>query len=149
MLDEILGRSRATAPFREALARFRRDGQPSAALSFTSQCPAVKVERAVTKALVEYPELEVESIDVRGASGCEFFRGVMEVRTAGEVRRVSFHWDCKWRAEQLGWRDWFGFPDQARAARELGYDCFRSWHEESVTPRLATAHEGAGEAVPA
>ena len=45
-----------------------------------------------------------------------------------------FHWDCKWRAQQQGWVDYFGFPDQTRAAREFGFDCFRSWVEEEVSP---------------
>ena len=35
-----------------------------------------------------------------------------------DVRTVRFHWDCKWKAQQEGWSDYFGFPDQMRAARE-------------------------------
>ena len=45
------------------------------------------------------------------------------------MRRVSFHWDCKWKAMELEWHDYFGFPDQARAAREHPYACFRAWGE--------------------
>jgi hypothetical protein len=90
------------------------------------------VERTLAKVMVEYPDLPIESIEVRGSSGCEFYRGTAVIRTAGEERHVRFHWDCKWRAEQQGWTDYFGFPDQTRAAREFGYDCFRSWQEERV-----------------
>lgn len=140
----LLDSSSASEPFRQSVLRLVREGRPGERISFNSQCPPVKVERAVAKALEEYPHLEIESIEVRGASGCEFFRGVMELHTPHEVRRVSFHWDCKWRAEQQGWADYFGFPDQGRAAREFGHDCFRAWNEDAVE-----AKAGAGEPVPA
>lgn len=128
----LLNRSAASAPFREALAQFLRDGRPSQRIACGPGCPPVKVERTLHKLLVEYPHLPIESIDLQASSGCEYFRGRLTVRTGSEERRVAFHWDCKWRAEQEGWRDWFGFPDQARAAREFGWDCFRAWTEEAV-----------------
>lgn len=147
---DLLDRSAATASFREALTRFLRDGRSSERIAFSPGCPGIKVERAVTKVLVEYPRLPIESIEVRGASGCEYFRGKLFVRTATEERRVAFHWDCKWRAEVEGWRDWFGFPDQGRAAREFGWDCFRAWQEEEVSPIAmeidVASLTGAGEA---
>ena len=43
----------------------------------------------------------------------------------------SFTWCCRWRAEQEGWKDYFGFPDQIRAAREFGWDCFQRWSESA------------------
>jgi hypothetical protein len=42
--------------------------------------------------------------------------------------RIAFTWCCAWRAQQEGWRDCFGFWDQARAAREFGWRCFARWH---------------------
>ena len=39
----------------------------------------------------------------------------------------EFVWDCRWRAEQEGWTDCFGFPDQIRAAREYDWRCFERW----------------------
>ncbi|HYJ80425.1 MAG TPA: hypothetical protein VEW03_12510 [Longimicrobiaceae bacterium] len=138
---DLLERSGATEPFRHAVAAFVRDGRPAACLVFNRECPPVKVERALAKALEQYPHLPIESIEVRAASGCEFFRGTLEVHTAVEVRRVRFHWDCKWKAEQFGWHDYFGFPDQGRAAREFGHDCFRAWSEEGVAPKRAAATE--------
>ncbi|HEX8695519.1 MAG TPA: hypothetical protein VF746_24110, partial [Longimicrobium sp.] len=61
---------------------------------------------------------------------------------------VRFVWDCKWKAEQHGWHDYFGFPDQGRAAREFGYDCFRAWVEEAVKLKnIALAGPGAAEPV--
>jgi hypothetical protein len=147
---DLLDRSAATDSFREAVTRFLRDGRSSERIAFGHGCPGIKVERALTKVLVEYPGVPIESIEVRGASGCEYFRGRLFVRTATEERRVAFHWDCKWRAEQEGWTDWFGFPDQGRAAREFGWDCFRAWTEEEVSP-ISVAIDtatiiGAGEA---
>ena len=146
-----LERSCATEAFREALLRFLRDWQPNDRVAFNAHCPPVKVERALARALEEYPALAVESIEVRATSGCEFFRGTLDVHTATEVRRVRFHWDCKWKAEQMGWRDYFGFPDQARAAREFGYACFRAWSEDEVLLKHVRVADldGAGEPVPA
>ncbi|HEX6747424.1 MAG TPA: hypothetical protein VF092_09075 [Longimicrobium sp.] len=145
---DLLERSSATEPFREAVIRFVREGRPNERIAFNRDAPPVKVERTVTKVLEEYPELHIESIEVRGMSGCEFFRGVMEVHTGAEVRKISFHWDCKWKAMEMGWHDYFGFPDQARAAREFGYNCFRGWNEDAVN-RKAAERAGEAEAVTA
>lgn len=151
---QMLERSSATEPFRDAIERFLRDGRPNERIAFNRDCPPVKVERWLTKALEEYPELHLESIEMRALSGCEYFRGHAELHTAAEVRRVSFHWDCRWKAQELGWEDYFGYPDQIRAAREFGHDCFRIWNEEGVKVKaVALAGEldgvGSGEPVPA
>jgi hypothetical protein len=133
-IENLLLQSRASDAFQAALGSFLRGGRANERIAFDRLSPPVKVERTLTKVLVEYPDLPIESIEVRGSSGCEFFRGVAVIRTATEERHVRFDWDCKWRAEQQGWRDYFGFADQGRAAREFGFDCFRGWHEESVVP---------------
>lgn len=146
-ISDLLGRSAATPEFRDAVARFLREGRPNERVAFSHGSPPVKVERTLVKALVEYPAHPIESIDVRGRSGCESFRGELVLRGGGEARTVSFYWDCRWRAEQEGWRDWFGFPDQIRAAREFGWDCFREWSELARTPHARA--ESALEAVPA
>ena len=124
---DLLERSGATEPFRHAVTAFVRDGRPAGRIAFNRECPPVKVERTLTKVLVEYPHLEIESIEIRGRSGCEYFRGDLTVRTSGGEQQVEFHWDCKWRAEQSGWHDYFGFPDQIRAAREYDWRCFLRW----------------------
>jgi hypothetical protein len=129
---DLAPQSRASHAFLSALSTFRATGRPNERISFDRLSPPVKVERTLAKVMVEYPDLAIESIEVRGSSGCEFFRGTAVIRTAAEERHVRFHWDCKWRAEQQGWTDYFGFPDQTRAAREFGYDCFRVWQEERV-----------------
>ena len=145
-ISDLIDRSAAAGAFREAFQRFLNDGRSSERIRFGYGCPPVKVQRALHKALVEYPALSIESIEFRASSGCEYFRGTLIVRTQTEERHIGFYWDCKWRAEQEGWRDWFGFPDQTRAAREFDWDCFRSWNEEQViqVAPLVVVEEAAG-----
>ncbi len=132
MLHQFLDESQATAAFRDAVAHFLRTGQPSPTLQFSSRLPPVKIERTLTKILEAYPDLPLERVEIDATSGCEFFRGTATLHAAGEERRVSFYWDCRWRAMQEGWTDYFGLPDQIRAAREFGYNCFRHWTEEAA-----------------
>lgn len=136
-IRRLLDESQVTDAFREAVAEFLSTPVSSDRISFGRGCPPVKVERTLAKILEEYPDLPVESIDLDAQSGCEFFRGVATIRAADGERRVRFEWNCRWRAEQMGWADWFGFPDQARAAREFGHDCFRAWEEEHATELAA------------
>lgn len=131
-LLQFAQRSRASDAFKAALASLVREGRASEPIVFDAFLPPVKIQRTLTKLLEQLPELEIERVEIRAASGCEFFRGEMTVLAAGEERRVRFHWDCKWKAAQQGWTDFFGFPDQIRAAREFGYDCFRVWEVEEV-----------------
>lgn len=138
-LPTFLQRSAATEPFRDAVSRFLRDGRSSERVSFNLPSPAVKVERTLAKVLEAYPELPIERVEIHASTGCEFFRGTATIHAAGEERSVKFDWDCRWRAEAQGWRDYFGFPDQARAAREFGWDCFRAWQETGVRARVLEA----------
>ena len=129
-LNDFLSRSNSAEAFQQAVADFASNGLPNARIKFDGRTPPVKVERALTKLLEVNSDLQIESVEIDAVSGCEYFRGQLQVRTTLEDRVVHFDWDCKWRAEQEGWQDYFGFPDQIRAAREFGYDCFRSWTEE-------------------
>ena len=131
ILAQLLERSRASAGFRRAVAEFLGDSRPNDGVTFGRFSPPVKVERTLTKLLQEHPELEIERVEIDGTSGCEYYRGRLRVHTADSVRSVQFHWDCRWRAVQEGWTDYFGFPDQTRAAREFGHDCFKTWLQES------------------
>jgi hypothetical protein len=126
-LETYLARSSADGPFRSAVERFAREGTPCARIRFNAGCPPVKVARTLTKILEAFPRLEIEDVDLEARSGCEYFRGTVRIRSAASSQEVRFEWDCKWRAEEQGWTDCFGFPDQARAAREFGWDCFRVW----------------------
>ena len=132
IIHQHLKRSSATEAFRAAVDDFLSTGRANDQVAFDRSAPAVKVERTLVKALVEYPELEIESIEIRGASGCEYFRGELMLRAADVEHLVRFDWDCRWKAEQNGWVDYFGFPDQIRAAREHGWDCFRQWEASPV-----------------
>jgi hypothetical protein len=137
-LLDLLNRSAASDSFRAAMHEFLRTAQPVTNLDFDRRSPPVKVERTLSKLLESYPDLPIEQVIVDGTSGCEFYRGIITVVAAGQTLRVRFDWNCRWKAEQLGWTDWFGLPDQARAAREFGHDCFRVWEEEPVaTPTAA------------
>jgi hypothetical protein len=131
-LSEYLAGSAATPGFREAVEAFTAGAGPAEKLSFPVTAPRVKVERTLTKLLEEYPTLPIEGADIKGHSGCEFFRGIATIRADNRVLRVHFEWNCKWKAMELGWKDYFGFPDQVRAAHEFGHDCFRAWEEEGV-----------------
>lgn len=130
ILSQLLERSRASDDFRHSVTSFVRENRANDRVTFDPYSPPVKVERTLTKLLEEHPELEIERVEIDGASGCEFYRGELRIHTSEGVRSVRFHWDCKWRALQEGWTDYFGFPDQARAAREFGHDCFRTWEAD-------------------
>lgn len=141
-LRDLAARSRATPAFRAALDGFLRDARPSEQIEFDRHSPAVKVERALTKLLVEHPELPIDRVTIDAASGCEYYRGEMRVSAGAECLRIRFHWDCRWKAAEQGWTDYFGFPDQIRAAREFGFDCFRTWEpaiqgEDAPLPAIA------------
>lgn len=129
MLNEFLTRARLAPEFRDEVSEFLRTGRPGHRITFDLRSPPVKVERVLTKLLAAEPELAIERVEVEGVSGCEFYRGEVAVVAGGERRRFRFDWDCRWRAVQQGWSDYFGFADQGRAAREFGYDCFRVWEE--------------------
>ena len=133
ILAQLLERSRVSERFRSSVTTFVSDSRPNEGVTFDSYSPPVKVERTLTKLLEEHPELEIERVEIDGSSGCEFYRGEMRVHTREDVRTVRFHWDCKWKAQQEGWTDYFGFPDQTRAAREFGHDCFRLWQADWQT----------------
>ena len=89
--------------------------------------PRVKVERVLTQLFHAHPDLPVERIRLRGRSGCSDFTGELVAFAGDAAHRFAFTWCCAWRAEQEGWRDCFGFWDQARAAREYGWRCFSRW----------------------
>jgi hypothetical protein len=93
--------------------------------------PRVKVERVLTQLFHAHPELQIERVRVQGRSGCSDFVGSVVAFTADGEHRFEFTWCCAWRAEQEGWRDCFGFWDQARAAREFGWRCFSRWEPVS------------------
>ena len=91
------------------------------------------MRRVLTQVLATEPQLPIERIAVRARYGCSDFVGTVQIQTASETRVYEFIWDCRWRAEQEGWTDCFGFPDQIRAADEFGWNCFHHWQPQPVS----------------
>jgi hypothetical protein len=125
-MSKLLKRSAATPAFKKAVAAVEK-GKKSEPIRFEAGSPPIKVLRLIAKLIEECPDLAVESIEISAKSGCSDFVGSAVVHP-GPVR-IDFEWDCRWRAEQQGWTDAFGDPDQGRAARKFGYQCFRRFEK--------------------
>lgn len=132
LIESILVRSRATEGFKRDMLRFAA-GEQVSAIEVVGFAPRVKVERVLVQLLNAEPELAIQRVAVRGESGCSDFTGEIRVETATGSHTFGFTWCCRWRAEQEGWSDYFGFPDQIRAAREFGWDCFQRWESRPTT----------------
>ena len=115
--------------FKRDLIEFVRGGN-APRIELQGYTPRVKVERVLTQLFSAHPDLEVERVRLSAHSGCSDFTGTIVAVTPNETEhRFQFTWCCSWKAEQEGWRDCFGFWDQARAAREFGWDCFQRWEQ--------------------
>lgn len=136
-MESILLRSKASESFKRDVLRFA-SGEETSTIDVVGFAPRVKVERVLVQLLNAEPELEIRSATVQGTSGCSDFVGEISIETATATHAFAFSWCCRWRAEQEGWRDYFGFPDQIRAAREFGWDCFERW-EEQASPAMTPA----------
>ena len=125
---QILSRSCASDRFKTDVVAFAsRAEAPS--ITLTRNAPRIKVIRLINHLLHVHPEWAIERLQIDARSGCSDFVGTVVVEGAGEARAFEFAWDCRWRAEQQGWVDAFGFPDQIRAADEFGWNCFQRWSE--------------------
>lgn len=125
-LAELLAESRATESFKSDVIRFFETGQAER-IEVRGYAPRVKVTRLIKHVLASHPELDIDRISIRGQSGCSDFAGTAELATPNDSKAFEFVWCCRWRAEEEGWLDYFGFPDQMRAAREFDWRCFRVW----------------------
>lgn len=130
-LEQILANSQAAEPFKIAVRSYL-NGKLGDRIRVDGFAPPVKVQRLLTQILSTEANLPIEQIALRGRSGCSDFVGTVQVSTASETHVFNFVWDCRWRAEQEGWTDYFGFPDQIRAAREYDWQCFERWECTSV-----------------
>ena len=122
-LEQILEESRAADTFKKAVRQYVANGHTDQ-IRVEGFAPHVKVTRLLTHMLSAEGHLPIERISLRGRSGCSDFAGTVHVHTASGTHVYEFVWDCRWRAEQEGWTDCFGFPDQIRAAREYDCRCF-------------------------
>lgn len=126
-LTPLLAASRATAAFRDDLEAFAA-GATEDRIEAPTHNPRVKVLRVVAQLLAAEPELAVDQVRIRAASGCADYVGRMDVQDAtGRTHTFEFVWNCEWKARQMGYVDAFGLPDQIRAAREFGWRCFERW----------------------
>lgn len=125
--SQIIDDSRASAGFKDDLRRFIEGPEDVSSIVLLHRAPRVKVLRVIHHLLDAHPEFAVERVQVDGRSGCSDFVGTVMVEGDGESRTFEFAWDCRWKAEQEGWTDCFGFPDQIRAAAAFGWRCFARW----------------------
>src|SRR5512133_3492009 len=125
-MEQLLAKSQATEPFKRAVKSYNSAGGGDH-IRVDGFAPSIKVKRLLAHMLAAEPHPPIERISLRGRSGCSDFVGTVKVQTAQETRVYEFVWDCRWRAEQEGWTDCFGFPDQIRAAREYDWRCFERW----------------------
>lgn len=125
-LEQILATSRAAEGFKADVRNYCA-GAGVDRIQIDGFAPRVKVRRLVTHILATEAHLPIEHITLRAQSGCSDFVGTVSVHANGETHVYEFVWDCRWRAEQEGWKDYFGFPDQIRAAQEYDWRCFEQW----------------------
>jgi hypothetical protein len=129
-MQTLMQSSLATLEFKEAVASFA-SGQDAGLVKVETRVPRVKVQRLLAQLLAVEPSLEIQDVVVRGMSGCSDFVGTIDVRTKQGAHVFEFAWCCRWRAEHEGYIDYFGFPDQSRAAREFDWQCFQRWERRN------------------
>ena len=129
-METLLTQSGATEAFKADVARFLA-GDHTSRVKVESFVPRVKVQRLLTQLLVQESTLPIDQVVIRGSAGCSDFVGTIDVHTASGSHVFDFVWCCRWRAEREGYVDYFGFPDQSRAAQEFGWQCFRKWERRS------------------
>jgi len=127
-LETLLARSRAHENFKAAVRAYCTRGK-AARIRVDSFIPPVKVQRLLKHMLATEPDLPINGVAVSGSSGCSDFIGTVEAKTHSTTHVFEFGWCCRWRAEQEGWTDYFGFPDQIRAAEEFDWRCFHTWRK--------------------
>lgn len=131
-MENLLQSSKATDDFKAAIGQFL-SGDRTDRVKVETYAPRVKVRRLLSQLLAEESSLEIEHVEIRGMSGCSDFVGSVNVHTASGATHVfDFAWCCRWRAEHEGYLDYFGFPDQMRAAQEFDWRCFRQWERRSA-----------------
>ena len=125
-METLLTQSSATQEFKADIARFLA-GDRSSRVKVESFVPRIKVQRLLSQLLAHESTLQIEQVTIRGSAGCSDFVGTIDVQTASGSHVFEFVWCCRWRAEREGFLDYFGFPDQSRAAQEFDWRCFRKW----------------------
>lgn len=132
-MQELLEASDATPEFKLAVEALEA-GRAQDRIAYTRGTPPVKVLRVLSKVLEQLPDEPIQRVEVQGHSGCSNFTGSLRIEP-GNIT-VDFDWDCLWRAQERGWKDYFGDPDQIRAAKTFGYQCFADFRVSR--PAVAT-----------
>jgi hypothetical protein len=130
-MDSLIQTSRATADFKADVASYV-SGNGAQRVKVETYVPRVKVQRLLAQLLAVEASLEIEQVVIRGMSGCSNFVGSVDVHTTAGAHVFDFTWCCRWRAETEGLVDYFGFPDQLRAAQEFDWRCFQQWERRSA-----------------
>lgn len=125
-MDQLLQISNATSEFKAAV-QAHLEGADHDRIEVAGWVPHVKIRRLLTQLLDAEGELPIERVVINGSSGCSDFVGSVQVHTAAGPHVIDFVWDCRWRAMNEGYVDYFGFPDQIRAAQEFDWRCFQLW----------------------
>lgn len=125
-MDTLIQTSRATADFKADVASYV-SGNRAERVKVETYVPRVKVQRLLAQLLAVEASLEIEQVVIRGMAGCSDFVGSVDVQTTSGAHVFDFTWCCRWRAETEGLVDYFGFPDQIRAAQEFDWRCFQQW----------------------
>jgi hypothetical protein len=125
-LQSLLAASRATEAFKSDVESYFRGGA-APRVELAHSAPPIKVQRLLAHLLEAEPDLEIERVSIDARSGCSDFRGTIRVETADAVQDFEFTWCCRWRAEEAGFTDFFGYPDQIRAAMVFKWRCFKVW----------------------
>ncbi len=123
-LKTLLENSKASDAFKNAVQDFA-DGREAQLIKYSLGSPKVKVQRVLMKLLEAYRNEQISEVDIQGASSCSGYVGTL---TFGPNQtKISFNWDCEWKAKQEGFETWYGAPDQIKAASQFGYQCFEKF----------------------
>ena len=136
-LEQLLSQSAANEAFKSDVRAYGLHATVSR-ISTARPSPRVKMLRVIAQLVAAEPKLAIERIHVDAHSGCSDFAGTLTAEANGLQYAFQFTWCCQWRAQEEGWSDCFGFPDQMRAAREFGWRCFERW-EPIAPPGLMSA----------
>lgn len=131
-MDSLLRTSNASPDFKTAVGLVCA-GRQHERVAMVNYVPQVKIRRLLTQLIAQEPTLEIERVSVNGSSGCSDFTGTLQVHTTNGPHVIDFVWDCRWRAQSEGYIDYFGFPDQLRAAQEFDWRCFQRWERRSAS----------------
>ncbi len=137
-IQALLAQSRATAEFAEAVQVVATLQRPHPLIEFRPGLPIVKILRVIAQLLETEPTLEIRNVYIEGVSGCSNFTGRLSINNGERI--YDFDWDCRWRAEKEGWHDFWGQPDQTRAAREFEHRCFRKFQLVSAAGSFPTSN---------